>query len=103
MIEPFARPFYAGKEWKDCRKSFISEKKGLCEKCLEMGLYNPGEIVHHLVKLTPENIGDPTISLNHANLQLLCRKHHGEAHRTVPRRYMFDEFGNCIINDTPHE
>lgn len=66
---------------------------GLCERCLKRGLYVPGEIVHHIVELTPENINDPDVALNWNNLELVCRDCHGDAHRGFERRWKVDEMG----------
>ena len=35
-----------------------------------------GYIVHHLVTLTPENIGNPAVSLNHSLLAYVCKECH---------------------------
>lgn len=43
-------------------------------------------------ELTPENIGDPAVSLAWDNLELLCRDCHGKAHGNE-RRYKVDEMG----------
>ena len=66
---------------------------GLCERCLARGLYVPGEIVHHKVHITPENITDENITLSFKNLELLCRDCHADEHRRVKRRYSVDESG----------
>lgn len=70
---------------------------GLCEKCLKEGRYEPGEIVHHKIHLTPQNINDPSISLNWDNLELLCRLHHGDEHSKRVRRYKVDALGHVHI------
>lgn len=68
----------------------------MCEKCLKEGRYTPGDIVHHKIHLDPVKILDPSISLNWDNLELLCRKHHAEAHGST-KRYKVDEFGRVTI------
>ena len=98
-MRDFAKGFYCSPEWIECRRSFISEKRGLCERCLEQGIYNAGVIVHHKVHLTAQNITDPSISLNHNNLQLLCRNCHAAVHARQ-KRYKFDEFGHCLVAQT---
>ena len=65
---------------------------GLCEDCLDKGLYRPGEIVHHMVELTPENINDPAVALSWSNLRLLCLDCHAKRHGTT-KRYKVDEAG----------
>lgn len=64
--------------------------------CLGMGLYTPGTVVHHKIFLSPDNIGNPDITLGWGNLMLLCADHHAEAHRQE-RRYAVDADGHVII------
>lgn len=78
MAKDFAKKFYNSKEWKSCRKSYIAKRimidGGLCEVChKELGC-----ILHHKVLLTPANINNPDITLNHCNLQLDCKECHDE-------------------------
>ena len=92
-MKEFAKGFYKSDAWEFCRKSYSKSVGGLCEICLKEGKYIPGVIVHHLIPITPENIGDPEITLSWSNLQLLCRDHHADVHRMHPKRYSVDEFG----------
>ena len=80
MAQAFAKSFYSSKTWQDCRNGYKAYRRHLCEDCLARGLYVPGDIVHHVVELTPENIGDPNVSLNWDNLRLVCRQCHGDVH-----------------------
>lgn len=76
-----------------------------------MGLYTPGEIVHHVIELTPENINDENITLNYSNLELVCRNCHKEIHGKIygrkkgPRRpgwrYVIGENGAVEGDDPP--
>lgn len=95
-MREFAESFYKSKAWQRCRASFVKARGGLCERCMAEGIAEAGVIVHHKIELTPENIGRPDISLNHDNLELLCRKHHAEAHGARQRRYRLDELGRVI-------
>lgn len=95
-MREFAREFYSSIQWKNCRESYAKSKRYLCEDCLAKGLYSPGEIVHHITHITPENINDPEITLNFKNLRLVCRKCHAEEHAHKSRRYVIDELGNVI-------
>lgn len=97
MARDFAYQFYNSQRWKDCRESYAKSKRYLCEDCLAKGLYTPGEIVHHIQPLTPENINDPGITLSFNNLRLVCRKCHGEEHAYKERRYVIDEQGGVHI------
>lgn len=80
MPKDFAKGFYTGSAWKQCRKAYKASRRGLCERCLAKGLYSPGVIVHHKVHLTAQNIKDPNVSLNFDNLELLCRDCHDDEH-----------------------
>lgn len=99
MAREFAKAFYKSAAWKDCRDSYAKKVGGLCERCLRKGIYRPGIIVHHKVYLTPENLLDPSIALDHKNLELLCRDCHNDEHEKVRLRYKFDEMGRIIARD----
>lgn len=96
-MRDFAKSFYKSTAWQQCRASFAKSKGGLCERCLAKGLYSPGEIVHHKIHLTPENINDPRVSLSWDNLELLCRDCHADEHSAHSRRYIVDEGGRVTI------
>ena len=101
-MKPWAESFYKSKTWQQCRDGYVRSVGGLCEVCLAQGLYTPGVIVHHLVHLTPENIKDPTITLDWNNLQLVCRACHEKAHKRTAKRWNIDSNG-CVsaIEDPP--
>lgn len=94
-MKEFAKEFYLSQAWRNCRAAYVSSRRGLCERCLEKGLYNAGVIVHHKVHITPLNINNPDVTLNFDNLQLLCRECHAAVHGRE-KRYRFDEFGRCL-------
>ena len=94
-MQSFAHSFYSSWPWIRCARSYRASRSGLCERCLSKGLIVPGDEVHHKVKLTPENISDPAVSLNWDNLELLCKKCHMEEHR--PTRWRADEFGHVEL------
>lgn len=97
VMQDFAKSFYNSKKWHDCRDAYYSKAKGLCERCLANGIVNTGEIVHHKIYLTPENINDDSITLSFENLFLVCRKCHAEIHNPDKRRYKIDELGRVEI------
>ncbi|MBQ8130153.1 MAG: HNH endonuclease [Clostridia bacterium] len=97
MRQEFARKFYSSRAWAECRAAYKKSRGGLCEECEARGLFTPGDEVHHKVKLTPENITDPTITLNWDNLQLLCKACHAEQHRKG-RRWGVRQDGKVIIH-----
>lgn len=90
MAQEFARPFYKSRAWQKCRESYIKRAGGLCEECLAQGQYTPGTEVHHIQELTPDNIGDPAVTLNYDNLRLLCHNCHSAHHHRRQRRYVVD-------------
>jgi 5-methylcytosine-specific restriction protein A len=94
-MKPFARKFYNSKAWKKCRESYIISVHGMCERC-----NSPGYIVHHIEYLTPENINDPNVTLNHDKLEYVCqdchnKEHHGDS-EPIAEGLIFDEDGNLI-------
>lgn len=93
MAKDYARKFYSSAAWKNCRTSYAKKVGGLCERCKAKGLIVPGEIVHHKIHLSPENLSDPNIALAHDNLELVCRECHSEVHEMNKRRYKVDEYG----------
>lgn len=93
MAKEFAKLFYKSKAWRDCRAAFVLSRFGLCERCGQ-----PGDIVHHKIKLTPSNINKPNVALNWDNLELLCQDCHNREHGrvSVAEGLAFDENGNLI-------
>ena len=74
----------------------------MCERCFEHGALHPAKVVHHVIHLTPENIGDPKISLSYDNFQRLCQDCHAAVHSGTPvSRCTFDEFGNPVLKEEP--
>ena len=96
MAKDFAKPFYKSKAWQDCRAGYIKVVGGLCEDCLAKGIYTPGKVVHHRCHITPENITDPTVTLNWDNLKLVCQDCHAKEHKDVSGRYWFDDSGRIV-------
>lgn len=108
MAKDFSDAFYHSKAWKDCRKGYSQFVGGLCERCLNNGVFTPGVIVHHKIHLTADNIKDPTIALSWSNLELLCKACHDDEHMDEIKagtqrhhgrklRYRIDEFGRVIV------
>lgn len=96
MARDFAIKFYNSKQWKKCRDSFKESKYHICERCGE-----PGEEVHHIIYLTPDNINDPYITLSFENLELLCSSCHSIEHNRKEKEVVregltFDSNGDLI-------
>lgn len=100
MSAEWARVLYGSTNWPKCREGFISYKRGLCERCLAKGIIKPGRQVHHKIRLTPENISDPNITLSWDNLELLCDECHEEEHSGT-KRYKIDQFGRVMAKEEP--
>lgn len=104
MAKEFAKAFYKSREWRRCRESYIAKRiaadGGMCEICHErLGYY-----VHHKILLTPDNITDPMVTLNHELLEYACKHCHDreEGHflaqeKRKEKRYCFDESGNPVL------
>ena len=92
-MKKYAEKFYSSVEWQRCRDLYKQSVGGLCEDCLEHGVFTLAEIVHHVKPITKQNIHDPSITLNPANLRALCRECHAKAHGARDRRYNIDEMG----------
>ena len=102
MAKQFAKQFYNSTAWKKCRKSYIASVHGLCERCLKEGRLISGYIVHHKIVLTPNNIEDVNVTLNHEHLEYVCKECHDEEHgvgskgKIVRKGLKFNEFGELV-------
>ncbi|GHU77164.1 hypothetical protein AGMMS49992_24270 [Clostridia bacterium] len=85
MAHPIVDKVYKTKRWQGCRAAYYATQHGICERCGE-----PGEIVHHIEELTPDNISNASIVYGFDNLQLLCWSCHertkGKAGGGIPIR-----------------
>lgn len=100
-MKPWAAAFYNSKAWRNMREVIMGRDARLCQDCLQKGIYTPAEEVHHITPLTPENIGDPAVSLNADNLISLCKECHKARHnpeKQMPKRYEVDELGRVRIS-----
>ena len=80
MHDSFANSFYNTYAWRKCKSAYKQKVGGLCERCLKRGLIKPGTQVHHKIRITPENMTDPAVTLSFDNLELLCDRCHEEEH-----------------------
>lgn len=104
MAKEYAKAFYRSKAWTTCRSAYISQRilidGGLCERCKD----RTGYIVHHKVHITPTNIHDIDITLNHCNLEYVCKtchdlEHYYDMHKKTEAPVCFDENGQIIPRD----
>lgn len=104
MAREFAKAFYRSKAWKNVRQYVFTRDKGLCQDCLKNGIYTAGKEVHHITWLTPDNINNPSITLNENNLILLCKDcHHNRHDRYKPKireGLVFNEYGELVEDVT---
>lgn len=106
MAQPWAVSFYHSPAWVHNRRAYMNRvldtpygqvPPRMCERCYGQGMLVPAKVVHHVIHLTPENIGDPHIALSFDNFQRLCQDCHAAVHTGVePMRCEFDEFGNVV-------
>ena len=99
MAREFSKSFYKSKAWKKVREYIFERDKGLCQDCLEKGKLTPGQEVHHIKFLTPDNINNTEITLNESNLILLCKECHHNRHnnrQAIREGLKFNEFGELI-------
>lgn len=74
-MKEYAKQFYLSAAWRRTRDAYFRYRCGICERCGAAG-----DIVHHKVRITPANIGDPHVTLNFDNLELLCQDCHNKEH-----------------------
>ena len=96
-MKPWAEAFYKSKAWQNCREGYAKKCGYLCESCVRQGLHVRGEIVHHKVPLTPENISDASVALNWDNLELVCRDCHAQRHAQHKKRYRINDNGDVVF------
>lgn len=96
MAKDYAERFYNSRRWIGCRASYIAQRiridGGRCEHCNQ----DIGYIVHHKTPLTPSNINDPTVALNHDNLEYVCTKCHNIEHKSKYSWGAFDTNGQPL-------
>ena len=77
MAREFSKDFYNSKQWKQIRSAVLKRDKYICQFC-----GSPAEEVHHVIHLTPDNIGNLEVTSKMENLISLCRDCHIEHHKT---------------------
>lgn len=94
MAQPWARPFYQSKVWRQQRQHALNRDRYSCRDC-----GGRAEEVHHVVVLTPTNIADPRVTLDLGNLVSLCHDCHVGRHAgggAVGEGFVFDEAGQLV-------
>lgn len=92
---PEVEAFYKTRKWKKCRETFLMSRGGLCEACRRKGKTTPATEVHHIKRLTAENVNNPEIATNFQNLRALCEDCHKKEHNA--KRWRCDAAGHVRI------
>lgn len=74
-MKDYARAFYLSRAWEQTRAAYMAYRHGICERC-----GRPARVVHHRRYISPENINDPSVTLDWANLEALCQECHNREH-----------------------
>ncbi len=71
------KSFYASPSWQALRAAIIAERGARCQECRRI---TSDLQLHHIIELTPENVGDALVSLNPTNILVLCHDCHDKIH-----------------------
>ena len=94
MSKDYARSFYGGRAWRTTQAAYMMSRHYVCESC-----GGAARIVHHVKRITPQNISDPDVTLNWDNLMALCAACHSAVHMggaVISDGLMFDGDGDII-------
>lgn len=94
MAKEWAKAFYNSKQWQQCQQAYLKSQGYICERCGDVAV-----LVHHKHYLTPNNIKDPSVSLNWDLLECLCQDCHNKEHhlKASESRYKVGPDGKPII------
>lgn len=94
MAKEYARGFYNSPAWRRTQAAYMASRNYVCERCGGLA-----RIVHHRRYITPQNIHDPAIALDWANLEALCIDCHNAEHMgggVCAPGLAFDAAGNLV-------
>lgn len=94
MAKDYAKGFYHSRAWKNTQAAYMASQHYVCERCEGVA-----RIVHHKTYITPQNISDPSITLDWANLEALCMDCHNAEHgggAICAEGLRFDSNGNLV-------
>ena len=86
--------FYKSARWLKARAAYLEAQHYVCERC-----GGAATIVHHRTYITPENVTDPSVTLNPENFEALCHDCHNAEHfnqGVTARGLKFDGQGNLV-------
>lgn len=81
MIYCSINSFYASKAWRDLSFNLKLLSNGECNRCKQEVENWEHLIAHHKIRLTEENLNNPEISLNPANIEIICHDCHNKEHK----------------------
>lgn len=98
-MKDYAEWFYKSSWWKENRTAFLKSKFHICERCHNRD--GVGNIVHHKIYISPDNIFDENITMNWDNLECLCQTCHNKEHHrgeesVTAEGLMFDANGQLV-------
>lgn len=70
-----AQKVYYSRKWRRVRKAYMESHNWICERCGA-----PASVCHHRTYLTADNVDNPAIAYNFANLECLCKACHDLEH-----------------------
>lgn len=81
MAKAWAAKLYNSHEWKSLREQLIIKANYTCSMCGANHIFDPWNLIgHHRQELTPTNVNDPLVSLNPANVDIVCKQCHDRVH-----------------------
>lgn len=87
---------YDSRSWEKLRAMYMESKNWICERC-----GRPATVCHHRVHLTADNVRDPHIAYDTANLECLCHECHNAEHDRFNRRVVYNSKGD-VVNVRPN-
>lgn len=103
MAKEWARPLYNSRAWKRVREFILRRDNYMCQCYRLTGAAepcgDPAEEVHHIERLTAQNVNDPAIALNADNLIAMSRDHHLREHEKERVHRSPDCNDNLMFNE----
>lgn len=104
---PELQRFYASKRWRGLREMLIVERHGYCDRCGKDFSTDTSQLIaHHKEHLTDENLKDPAVAVDPANIEILCPHCHALEHRDKgfikKRKQVFIVYGSPLSGKTTY-
>ncbi len=94
MAKDYSKAVYAGARWHQTKEAYLASVNFICERCGAVA-----KIVHHRTYINPNNVTDPNILYDWANLEALCQTCHNQEHHScgnTRQGLKFDSAGNLV-------